>query len=676
MRSFVKDIKRVWHDIKGLVSEEKKQIRVMMVWLSLVTVVCLCHPIIEFLKGPMGTITKGLMGKQDLSLKGSGVTDATTFTRTTSSGYSLTLNKINWPGIDVLQVYGGGLNRNSTTLQSALDSWGTAEDVIFWLSPGTWTISSGVTFPDNIFIGIPPGVELEVNADTWIASPGHMAVSPKQQIVSTASGASLYFTNGGIFYPEWWGAVGDDSTDSTAAIQAAIDNVELNGGIVQQGQGIYKTTKSITITNSGVVWRGMGSGVTPGDAGRTNTGTVIRYHNTTGAAVKVNSDPAADTWSDSYRVPWVEISDMKFEVSGATVTHNTTGIKAVARESTFRNIAVGGFYTGFHLDEFVTSLIFNCNFGDLGGTGNGTGLHMEGQCNSTHIVNSSFEYNNTAIFLEDIGRVYFEGLVVELSGNTAITPWGGSMDSGISIIASGSDTNHVYIEDAHFEANDNSSIYVGGTSGGLTPEVYVVRSEFTGDISGSTNIQCDLGSVYTTHVKYGGPTNTGTGPLGAIVAFNENHQTYVTVKGTRAVGVGGLRSGSNAYNAMLGGTTEVWTVDSGQTDVIEIDMTGSGHFGFSLMLSGYSSVNDGGMSETNIMGYLSNNVVVSGSTNSVYNAWGNNLMVSGVTGRGSGNKIIIELDNTSGNDYNITAMIIGGSYNNTPTAWLMDFKDD
>ncbi len=47
-------------------------------------------------------------GKQDLALW-DGV--ANTFTRSTAEGCNLTLNKLDWMGVDVLSVYGGGTNR-------------------------------------------------------------------------------------------------------------------------------------------------------------------------------------------------------------------------------------------------------------------------------------------------------------------------------------------------------------------------------------------------------------------------------------------------------------------------------------------------------------------------------------------------------------------------------------
>jgi len=68
-----------------------------------------------------------------------------------------------------------------------------------------------------------------------------------------------------------YGAVGDGTTDDTAAIQAAIDEIETLGGVVYMPAGRYKITSNLTITwpdatseDSGyeIALRGDGSGLT------------------------------------------------------------------------------------------------------------------------------------------------------------------------------------------------------------------------------------------------------------------------------------------------------------------------------------------------------------------------------------------------------------------------------
>jgi len=111
------------------------------------------------------SVTKGLIGKQDTS-PWDGV--ASTFTRSTSAGYDITLNKIDWPGVDVLAVYGGGVNRTDDTISDALTAIGTSNKVMVWLSPGTWTFNENVDWSSytNVFFHIPPGVTISHGAYT------------------------------------------------------------------------------------------------------------------------------------------------------------------------------------------------------------------------------------------------------------------------------------------------------------------------------------------------------------------------------------------------------------------------------------------------------------------------------------------------------------------------------
>jgi hypothetical protein len=60
-----------------------------------------------------------------------------------------------------------------------------------------------------------------------------------------------------------FGAVGDGTTDDTAAIQAAITSAQTSGGrIVFLPNGSYKITSELLISNSGVYLQGEGAGVT------------------------------------------------------------------------------------------------------------------------------------------------------------------------------------------------------------------------------------------------------------------------------------------------------------------------------------------------------------------------------------------------------------------------------
>ena len=108
----------------------------------------------------MYSITKESIGEQDLA-KYDGLTS--TFTRDTSTGGIMTLNKIGYE-VDVLDVYGGGVNYNSNAIQSAITTIGTSIKAILVLKTGAWTISNNLTIPDNFLLKIPPGTIVSVNS--------------------------------------------------------------------------------------------------------------------------------------------------------------------------------------------------------------------------------------------------------------------------------------------------------------------------------------------------------------------------------------------------------------------------------------------------------------------------------------------------------------------------------
>lgn len=58
---------------------------------------------------------------------------------------------------------------------------------------------------------------------------------------------SLPYHGGTVVDVRTYGAVGDDTTDDTAAIQAAIDSLPVNGGAVYIPRGTYKLTSALTL---------------------------------------------------------------------------------------------------------------------------------------------------------------------------------------------------------------------------------------------------------------------------------------------------------------------------------------------------------------------------------------------------------------------------------------------
>ena len=167
-----------------------------------------------------GTFTKGTISKNDVN-PWDGAT--ATFTRSTSTGYSLTLNKFDWIGVDVFEAYGGGVNRNSTTIADAITGVG-ANNAELWFSPGTWSITQNHTFAATSLVKMPKGAvfdtDISIRSATykWTASGGGV----NEYYLELAGGG-----NPGINQPS---VVAENDSAMTAGVIGALAAGEWNWG--------------------------------------------------------------------------------------------------------------------------------------------------------------------------------------------------------------------------------------------------------------------------------------------------------------------------------------------------------------------------------------------------------------------------------------------------------------
>jgi len=149
------------------------------------------------------------------------------------------------------------LNNDFDRLWLALQQNGGELDGRVLIAPNTDPTSIDMTIPDK---ATRLGKLLKFNATT--GNPEAVSATTGTQVVSVTD----------------FGAVGDGVTDDAAAIQAAIDSVELNNtGIVYFPAGNYKINAGLVISDIGVILRGDGgnSSITKITATHTN-GPVIR----------------------------------------------------------------------------------------------------------------------------------------------------------------------------------------------------------------------------------------------------------------------------------------------------------------------------------------------------------------------------------------------------------------
>lgn len=133
---------------------------------------------------------------------------------------------------------------------------------------GTTIEISEVLPPLTADVVVIPGVELSFKGLGLIACGSRTltiksstANWPSRQIFAAdclTTGSVSFVGNyaSRAFLPEWWGAKADESTISDAAIQAAIDALPINGGIISFASGSYRISNTINIERKNVILKG------------------------------------------------------------------------------------------------------------------------------------------------------------------------------------------------------------------------------------------------------------------------------------------------------------------------------------------------------------------------------------------------------------------------------------
>jgi len=163
----------------------------------------------------MGNITKGPIGEEDIEhWTGTAVK---TFTRTTSTGGSLTLTKVGYE-VDALISYGGCINYTQATILSALAAIGTTNKVMLLLRPGTWVISSDADWSayTNVTFRIVPGAVLQIATGTTTTFGGPIEAGT-YKIFDLVGTGKVLFGSGSVkdYHPEWYG-VGETIADDAS----------------------------------------------------------------------------------------------------------------------------------------------------------------------------------------------------------------------------------------------------------------------------------------------------------------------------------------------------------------------------------------------------------------------------------------------------------------------------
>lgn len=156
-------------------------------------------------------------------------------------------NELFYAGIINIRNYraiGNGTADDTSAINRAIQNAGNNTLLI---PSGTYRIASSLTIPNNVNIYFANGAKIKPDSGKTLTINGRL-IAERYQIFEGDGTVSI--TKGACdeIYPEWWGAVGDGSTDDTVALQKCIDCASSysNVKVVRLGEKTYKITSALT----------------------------------------------------------------------------------------------------------------------------------------------------------------------------------------------------------------------------------------------------------------------------------------------------------------------------------------------------------------------------------------------------------------------------------------------
>lgn len=229
-----------------------------------------------------------------------------------------------------------------------------------------------------------------------------------------------------------YGAVGDDTADDTAAIQAAIDVAEVIGGTVFFPRGTYKITATLTSVASGgyIAFLGEGGPDTPAS----------KIHMATANTTAFYCDDGYDTTFEN------------LYIYGPGSASSGSGIHGHDRNIHTSTCRIEGFFYGVRLGNLSyyskhDRALFYLNAS--------AGVWIESGANNAMFVDCRFHTNGIGLRIDGAQSVKVIGGAIE--SNTT---------SGIAVdrVGGGQITDATYIAGVYFEGNGSASIKIGDTA--------------------------------------------------------------------------------------------------------------------------------------------------------------------------------------------------------------------
>jgi hypothetical protein len=359
-----------------------------------------------------------------------------------------------------------------------------------------------------------------------------------------------------------YGAVGDDSTDDTAAIQDAIDTVNTaGGGVVFLPYGTYKTTASISLGDgTDYVHRVTLVGEFRGTSG--NYGSTIKaYH--TDPVITIKGNYASSAQGNCCQ----NINVGKLRIDGSNATTTTTGIHiGQAFEIIISEVMIhqmGGDGIVFERPDHLFNInIEKCRVASCGQSGTGWGIKS---ATSPHAAaGNTIRIRDNHVSSNASGNIYLADVCPLVEGNSIENAPSGKVGlhlygcTGAQITGGnhfeGNGANDVGIEDS--DAVIISGNRFAGASGDFTP-IKTLGTEYSiavrVGINAFNSYDISTAGYYLVDLDYGDT---------CIV----DYQWYTNITGTTYVNVAGSRG-----NIYFDNDYDGWIMDDAGFNLVRVN---------------------------------------------------------------------------------------------------------
>lgn len=464
-------------------------------------------------------IQKGKILREDLALY-DGIN--TRESRRDSTGGTIQGNRVGGQ-VDILVVYGSGLDRTRTTIINAITAIGSGSATLQF-TPGIWTIDDNLSIPSNFTSYIHSGAVFEVasgktltfngpiqrESDNWyigtiVYTAANNVIVHQSDLASTDSGKGASFVAGAlrvINASDFGASASQSASYNTGALEAAYTAAHERGLILLLPHGRIPF-ESLEWNKDVIVW-GYGQSIL-------STDTIASVLAPTGDGITITGNHAANY--------------MNFAIDGDDQAGSNFGLLiAGAARSCFQNIAV-----------------YRCG---------GVGIHL---LSSDPIA---LQNNNRACFI-NVRAVsnggdgwYISGETVANNNSLAFINCSASSNGGKGW--NNINGSSIHLSGLSCENNTDEGVYLGGAVRNIVGTVYVEGNGGVDDIHFDTNAHTNF--LTTINDGAGYVDSNGTNSIciagsGATQKYRFSRMDFETFRAINSQYIGGLEFAHTADRA-------------------------------------------------------------------------------------------------------------------------------